>query len=26
VRRRFGTDFEAYEGPDKVAIHVGVAL
>lgn len=24
VQRRFGTDFEAYEGPDKVAIHVGV--
>ncbi|KRB30529.1 GyrI-like domain-containing protein [Acidovorax sp. Root70] len=26
VQRRFGTDFEAYEGPDKVAIHVGVVL
>ena len=26
VQRRFGTDFEAYEGPDKVAIHVGVML
>ena len=25
LRRRFGTDFEAYEGPDKVAIHIGVA-
>ncbi|BEP94640.1 hypothetical protein GmRootA79_30240 [Acidovorax sp. A79] len=24
VQRRFGTDFEAYEGPDSVAIHVGV--
>ncbi|CAN7169323.1 GyrI-like domain-containing protein [Acidovorax sp. LjRoot194] len=24
VQRRFGTDFEAYEGPDKVAIHIGV--
>lgn len=24
VRRRFGTDFEAYEGPDRVAIHIGV--
>ena len=26
VQRRFGTDFEAYEGPDKVAIHIGVVL
>ena len=26
VQRRFGTDFEAYEGPDKVAIHVGIVL
>ena len=26
VQRRFSTDFEAYEGPDKVAIHVGVTL
>ena len=26
LRRRFATDFEAYEGPDQVAIHVGVAL
>lgn len=26
VRRRFGTDFEAYEGPDKVAIHIGVEV
>ena len=26
VQRRFGTDFEAYEGPDKVSIHVGVVL
>lgn len=24
VQRRFATDFEAYEGPDKVAIHIGV--
>ena len=24
VQRRFGTDFEAYEGPDQVAIHIGV--
>ena len=24
LRRRFGTDFEAYEGPDRVAIHIGV--
>lgn len=24
VQRRFGTDFEAYEGPDKVAIYIGV--
>lgn len=24
MQRRFGTDFEAYEGPDKVAIHIGV--
>lgn len=24
VQRRFGTDFEAYEGPDQVAIHVGI--
>lgn len=24
VRRRFGTDFEAYSGPDEVAIHIGV--
>lgn len=24
IRRRFGTDFEAYEGPDKVDIHIGV--
>jgi predicted transcriptional regulator YdeE len=26
VQRRFGTDFEAYEGADKVAIHIGVML
>ena len=26
AQRRFGTDFEAYEGPDKVAIHIGVML
>lgn len=26
VQRRFSTDFEAYEGPDKVAIHIGVML
>lgn len=26
VQRRFGTDFEAYEAPDKVAIHIGVML
>jgi predicted transcriptional regulator YdeE len=26
VQRRFGTDFEAYEGPDQVAIHIGVVL
>ena len=26
VQRRFGTDFEAYEGPDQVAIHIGVLL
>jgi len=26
IRRRFSTDFEAYEGPDKVAIHIGVLL
>lgn len=25
VRRRFGTDFESYEGADKVAIHIGVS-
>ena len=24
VQRRFGTDFEAYERPDQVAVHVGV--
>lgn len=24
VRRRFGTDFECYEGPDRVAIHIGI--
>lgn len=24
VQRRFGTDFEAYSGPDQVAIHIGV--
>ncbi|UCU99484.1 GyrI-like domain-containing protein [Acidovorax radicis] len=24
VKRRFGTDFEVYTGPDKVAIHIGV--
>ena len=24
VRRRFGTDFERYEGSDQVAIHIGV--
>ena len=23
--RRFGTDFELYEGPDRVAIHIGIA-
>ena len=23
---RFATDFEAYEGPDQVAIHIGVLL
>jgi len=25
VPRRFGTDFELYEGPDRVAIHIGIA-
>ena len=25
VARRYRSDFEAYEGPDKVAIHIGVA-
>ena len=25
VQRRFDTDFEAYEGPERVAIHIGVA-
>lgn len=24
VQRRFGTDFEAYEGADKVLVHIGV--
>ena len=24
VQRRFGTDFEAYSGPDQVAIHIGI--
>ncbi len=24
AQRRFATDFEAYEGPDRVAIHIGV--
>ena len=24
ARRRFGTDFELYEGPDRVAVHIGV--
>jgi len=24
VRRRFGTDFELYEGPERVALHIGV--
>lgn len=24
IRRRFTTDFEAYAGPDRVAIHIGV--
>ena len=26
LRRRFGTDFEAYAGPDQVAVHIGVML
>lgn len=25
IVRRYRSDFEAYEGPDKVAIHIGVA-
>lgn len=25
IARRYRSDFEAYEGPDKVAIHIGVA-
>jgi predicted transcriptional regulator YdeE len=25
IARRYRTDFEAYEGPDKVAIHIGVS-
>jgi predicted transcriptional regulator YdeE len=25
VTRRYRSDFEAYEGPDKVAIHIGVS-
>ncbi|MET3182613.1 UNVERIFIED_ORG: putative transcriptional regulator YdeE [Variovorax guangxiensis] len=25
VARRYRSDFEAYEGPDKVAIHIGVS-
>ncbi|MFH0129008.1 GyrI-like domain-containing protein [Variovorax sp. EL159] len=25
VARRYRSDFEAYEGPDKVAIHIGIA-
>ncbi|HVL43875.1 MAG TPA: GyrI-like domain-containing protein [Acidovorax sp.] len=25
VPRRFGTDFERYAGPDRVAIHIGIA-
>lgn len=24
VRRRFGTDFECYEGPERVALHIGI--
>ncbi len=24
IRRRFATDFEAYAGPDRVAIHIGI--
>lgn len=24
LRRRYGTDFEAYDGPDRVRIHIGV--
>ena len=24
VRRRFAVDFEAYEGPDRVAVYIGV--
>ena len=24
VQRRFGTDFEAYSGPDQVAVHIGI--
>jgi len=24
VQRRFATDFEAYDGPDQVAIHIGI--
>ena len=26
VRRRFDTDFECYEGPECVALHIGVLL
>ena len=25
ITRRYRSDFEAYEGPDKVAVHIGVA-
>ncbi|ODU58763.1 MAG: transcriptional regulator [Comamonadaceae bacterium SCN 68-20] len=24
ARRRFGTDFERYEGPERVALHIGI--
>ena len=26
IRRRYCTDFEAYSGPEEVAIHIGVLL
>jgi hypothetical protein len=25
ITRRYRSDFEAYDGPDKVAIHIGVS-